>query len=60
MHHHYSNSVQTSNTFLHYKQRMFYPLNHHLLDGFFDILDFLPLVAINQHDLTQEERFHSY
>lgn len=33
---------------------MSYPLNHHLLDWFFHILDLLPLVAINQHDLRQE------
>lgn len=38
----------------------FYLLNHHLLNRFFDILDLLPLVAINQHDLTQEQTFHSY
>lgn len=37
----------------------FYLLNHHLLNRFFDILDLLTLVAINQHDLTQEQTFLS-
>lgn len=40
--------------FLHKKQIVPYPLYHHLLDGLLDILDLLPLVAINQHDLRQE------
>lgn len=36
----------------------FYLLYHLFLDGFFDILDFLPFVTINQHDLTQEYTFY--
>lgn len=35
----------------------FYLLYHLFLDGFFDILDFLSFVTINQHDLTQEYTF---
>lgn len=36
---------------------MLYLLYHHLLDGFFDILDFLSLVTINQHYLTNKHIF---
>lgn len=36
----------------------FYLLYHLFLDGFFDILDFLSFVTINQHDLTQEYTFY--
>lgn len=42
---------------------MLYLLYHHLLDGFFDVLDFLSLVTINQHDLADEYRYlinHSF
>lgn len=46
--------IRNSLTLATNEQKMFYLLYHLFLDGFFDILDFLSFVTIDQHDLTQE------